>query len=125
MMTKKQMQLAELIRRHFSDVLREEGYYIYGATPLVTVTQVQLSPDMSYCTIYLSIYNADKKAVFQAIEDNTWKLKQSLVAKIRHKLRRMPELRFRLDETLDEWQKAEQLVKKYIDGQSDSVPDTE
>jgi len=114
-MTKKQMQLAELIRRHFSDVLREEGYYIYGATPLVTVTHVHLSPDMSYCTIYLSIYNADKKTVFQAIEENTWKLKQSLVAKIRHKLRRMPELRFRLDETLDEWQKAEQLVKKYID----------
>jgi ribosome-binding factor A len=55
MATKRNLQVAELIKRHFSEVLQSEGGYVYGTEPLVTVTKVMVSPDFSQAKIYLSV----------------------------------------------------------------------
>ena len=65
METKRQMQAAELVKRNFSLVLQQEGSYIYGVEPLVTVTGVKMSPDLGQAKIYLSVFNTEnKQAVF-------------------------------------------------------------
>ncbi len=116
MASKRQMQISELIKRHFSDVLRQEGYNIYADT-LVTVTQVSVSPDLSLASIYLSIFNADDKAlILELINKNLWRLKQELVRRIRNKVRRIPELRIFHDETLDEMSRVDELLAKYNQG---------
>ena len=45
--TKKQRQVAEVIKRNLSMVLQDEGGYISGVAPLVTVTEVKMTPDFS------------------------------------------------------------------------------
>ncbi len=55
--SKRQLQVAETIKRNFGIVLQQEGSYIYGSEVLVTVTSVKLTPDFSQAKIYLSVYN--------------------------------------------------------------------
>ena len=61
METIKQQQTGELVKRNFSQILQQEGSYIYGSTILVTVTQVKMTPDLGLAKIYLSIFNTEHK----------------------------------------------------------------
>ena len=102
MESKRQMQTAEVIKRHFGVVLQKEGSYIYG-NAFVTVTQVKVTPDISEAKIYLSVYNVnDKEAVIARIRQSTSLLKRNLVQRIRKHIRRIPNLSFYNDDTLDE-----------------------
>ena len=113
MATIRQKQAAEMIRRHFGTMLQQEGSYIYGTTPFVTVTEVQITPDFSQARIYLSVFNTEnKQEVILQMEDNYYRLKQSLAARIGKKIRRMPELKFFLDDTVDEMYRVEELLNR-------------
>jgi len=113
METKRQKQVAELIKRSFSEVLQSEGTYVYGTKPLVTVTKVMVSPDFSQAKIYLSVYNTeDKQTVILEMEDNIIRLKQALSYRIRKHIRRIPEIAFYLDDTLDEMYRLNQLFDR-------------
>ncbi len=103
METKRQLQVAETVKRHFSMVMIEEGAYIYGSGIMVTVTAVKMTPDLSMAKIYLSVFNTDnKQAVMLQLEDELSRLHQALVVRLRKHLRRMPEISIYLDDTLDE-----------------------
>lgn len=102
MQSKRQSQIGEMIKRNFSLVLQEEGSYIYK-NALVTVTQVSMSPDLSYAKIYLSVYNRDdKEKVIQEMDQEKTRLRRNLGKRIRRQIRRIPEIDFFLDDTLDE-----------------------
>ena len=109
----RQKQVAELIKRNFSVLLQQEGAYVYGPTPFVTVTNVVVTPDFSIAKIYLSIFNTEnKQEVILMMEDQYYRLKQALVGRIGKQIRRMPELRFYMDDTLDEMERVDALLKK-------------
>lgn len=109
----RQKQVAELIKRHFSTMLQQEGRYVYGAEPFVTVTEVQMTPDFSIAKIYLSIYNIEnKQEVILLMEDQYYRLKQALAARVGKQLRRMPELQFYIDDMLDEMERVDNLFKR-------------
>ncbi len=122
----RQRQIAELIRRQFSTVLASEGRYIYGSQALVTVTHVIMSPDLGLAKIYLSIFNIEpKQEVLLEMEHNYARLKQELHARLKKHLRSMPEMRFYLDDTVDEVYKVEALFKKYEDKSGSSALEEE
>ncbi len=113
METIKQKQIGELVKRHFSLVLQEEGGYIYGSAPLVTVTSVKMSPDLSLAKIYLSVYNTEnKQEVILELEEEKSRLRQLLAARLRRQVRRVPEIDFYLDDTLDEMARLQQLFTR-------------
>jgi len=118
MASKRQLQVAELIKRNFGIVLQQQGSYIYSDA-FVTVTQVQTTPDLSLCKVYLSIYNTtDKDKVLMSIEENLHPLKQELVRRIRKHVRRIPDIAVYMDDTLDEMYKLNALFDK-IDKKED------
>ena len=99
----RQEQAAEMIKRNFGLVLQAEGSYVYGNEVLVTVTNVKLSPDFGLANIYLSVYNTEnKQAVILEMEEQHGRLKQALGNRIKKHIRRIPEIAFYLDDTLDE-----------------------
>ena len=105
--------MAEQIKRNFSIVLQQEGSYIYGTEPFVTVTNVIMTPDFSIAKIYLSVFNTDnKQEVILMMEDQYHRLKQSLTHRLARHLRRMPELNFYIDAMLDEMERVDALFKK-------------
>jgi ribosome-binding factor A len=93
-------------------VLQDEGPYMF-AKAMVTVTRVVVSPDLQTAKIYLSVFNTEhKQEVMLALEENYPRLRFALSNKVGKQLRRMPELAFFLDESLDEYFKMDQLLKK-------------
>ncbi|MBP7184464.1 MAG: ribosome-binding factor A [Saprospiraceae bacterium] len=113
METKRQGQVAELIKRNFSIVLQEEGSYIFGREPLVTVTNVKMSPDLGLAKIYVSVYNVlDKQTVVLEIEEQIVRLRQSLAHKIKKFVRRIPDISVYLDDTIDEIYKIADMFQK-------------
>jgi len=103
MESKRQKQVGEVVRRNFSIVLQNEGGYIYGTEPMVTVTSVKVSPDMGIAKVYLSVYNVeDKQSVVLQMDASNQKLRQALAHRVKRHMRRVPELHFYLDDTLDE-----------------------
>lgn len=110
--TKRQRQIAELIRRNFSIVLQQESSYLFKDA-LVTVTSVKMSSDMGLAKIYLSVYNTEnKQAPILEMEEQNVRLRQALAYRIRKHIRRIPELSFYLDETLDEMYRLGSLFNK-------------
>ncbi|HEY3385854.1 MAG TPA: 30S ribosome-binding factor RbfA [Saprospiraceae bacterium] len=112
METKRQKQINELIRRQFSMVLQDEGSYIFERA-LVTVTRVVVSPDLQSAKVYLSVFNTENKLeVMQSMEENIHRLRYALANKVGKQLRKVPELKFFLDDSLDEFFKMDQLLAK-------------
>lgn len=104
-------QTASTILRSFSGILQQEGAYIYGDA-LVTVTRVNMTPDMGIARIYLSVYNAhNKEFAIEAIRHNATRLRQELGKRIRNHVRRIPFLEFYLDDTVDEMYRVDELFK--------------
>ena len=100
--TIKQKQIAALIQKEFSTVLLVEGNLIYGDA-LVTVTRVRMSADMGIAYIYLSVYNTlYKQEIIKELWENLSRLRGELGKRIRKQVRRIPMLKFFIDDTLDE-----------------------
>ena len=124
METKRQKQVAETIKRHFSMVLQQEGGYIYGSEVLVTVTGVKVTPDFGLAKIYLSVYNTDnKQAPILELEDNIIRLRQTLASRIKKHVRRIPDIAFYLDDTLDEMYRLNSLFDRLHDENQMGVED--
>ncbi len=98
----KQQQVASLLQQTLGDIFIREGRNIYG-NAFVTVMQVRLTPDLLLARIYLSIYNVpNKQEIRRLIDENKNHIRHVLGMQIRNKVRRIPELEFYIDDTLDE-----------------------
>jgi len=101
--SKRQRQVAEVVKRHFSQVLMHEGRNIYGQVPLVTVTNVYMTPDLGIAKVYLSIFNVEnKQEVMLELENEVNLLKRKFASRVGKHLRRVPDIWMFMDDTLDE-----------------------
>lgn len=109
----RQKQVGELIRRYFGMILTEEGINIYGRGKLVTITDVRMTPDLLVAKIYVSVYGTeDKPEVILLLDDAHTQLRQALAGKIGKQMRRMPEIEFYLDDTIDEMYRVDDLLNR-------------
>ena len=109
--SRRQQKVASLIKEEFTDILLKSGRSIYGKA-LVTVTNVKVTPDLSMVRFHLSVFNGDKDEVIKQFQEKKQELKRMLGDKLRFNLRRVPEIEFFLDETLDDVFRMEELFKK-------------
>ncbi len=111
--TIRQEQVSELVRRNMGTVLQNEGSYIYGIQAFVTVTEVQTTSDLGICRVYLSIFGTeDKQAVILKLQDEYGRVRQALGNRVKNQLRRVPELQFYLDDTLDEMYRLREVFEE-------------
>lgn len=110
--THRQLKINSVIREAFTDYLNREGKSIYG-NAFVTVTNVKVTPDLTLVRFYLSIFNnPDPDLVVQRFDERTFEIKRALAEKLRHELRRIPEIEFFRDDTLDQVYHLEDVFKK-------------
>ncbi len=80
---------------------------------MVSVTRVRVSPDLSICTAYLSIFPSEKsEELLQNIQRNTSQVRYELGTRVRNQLRIIPELRFFIDDSLDYIERIDELLQK-------------
>lgn len=113
MQTKRQLQIQEIIKRHFSEVLRQEAQYIIEDDAFVTLTKVYVTPDLALAKAYLSVYNTeDKESVISLLSAQSFHLRKILGNRLAGHLRRIPELELILDDTLDEMHRLNKLFDR-------------
>ncbi len=111
--TKKQRQVGNLIQQEFSVILQTEGSFIYGSDALVTVTNVRMSSDLGIAYIYVSVYNVPyKQEVIKELWENLSYLRGQLGKRIRKQVRRIPLIKFFIDDTLDEVEHIDNLFAR-------------
>jgi ribosome-binding factor A len=80
---------------------------------MVSVTRVKISPDLSVCTAYLSIFPSEKgEELLTNINANVKSIRYELGTRVRNQLRIVPELRFFIDDSLDYIDRIDELLKK-------------
>lgn len=85
---------------------------------MISISEVRLTPDLSIAKSYISVFpSADGQAVIDEIETMTSQIRLELGNKIRHQVRKVPELRFYLDVSFDEMEKIDKLLKGDNDNQ--------
>ncbi|MCD6011060.1 MAG: ribosome-binding factor [Flavipsychrobacter sp.] len=113
--SKRQKQVGQLILEELSDIFQREGMNIVHGG-MVSISKVAVTPDLLEARIYLSFFQiADKEALLQKIKERGWEWRKHLGQRIKNQLRRVPELHFFPDETLDHVFKMEELFKKIND----------
>ena len=108
---KRQKQIAGLLNEELSAIFHRLGLNMVEGG-MVSISSVKVTPDLLEARVYLSIFQADGKAVLKRIEDRKWEIKKELASKVKQHLRRVPELKLFLDDTLDNVFKMEEIFKE-------------
>lgn len=104
-------RLGEVLKRDIGQILQRE-YQPTGT--FITVTKVLMTDDLSIAKVYLSVFapNRDDKAIYQHLDDHIDEIRHTLAGKIRHQVRKIPELHFYVDDTAEYVNKIEKLFDK-------------
>lgn len=110
-MSIRQKKIEALLQEELSEIFRLNAREIcLGA--MVTVTTVKVAPDLSFAKVYLSIFGAkDNEAAFVNIEGNKSEVRFQLGKRLGKSLRRIPELAFEIDDSLDYAEEINKLLR--------------
>jgi ribosome-binding factor A len=109
---KRQKQVAAVVSEELNDIFRRLSLNMINGG-MVSISSVKLTPDLLEARIYISMYKVeDEQAALKKIENQAWEIKRELASRVKHQLRRMPILKFFLDDTLDHVFKMEELFKQ-------------
>ena len=108
---KRQKQIGGLLQEELSTLFQRMGLHMIDGG-MVSISSVKVTPDLLEARVYLSLFQvADAKADMKKIEERAWEIKKELAAKVKHQLRRIPEIKYFQDDTLDHVFKMEELFK--------------
>ena len=107
----RQNRISRLLQKELAEIFQSQTRLMQGV--LVSVTKVRISPDLSICTAYLSIFPSDKgEELLKNIVANEKTIRYELGTRVRNQLRIIPELRFFIDDSLDYIDRIDQLLRK-------------
>jgi ribosome-binding factor A len=109
--SQRQQRVAELVRHALAEVLQRGDIQDPVLTShLITIPEVRMSPDLKLATAYvMPLGGQDERAVLEALERNRKPLRQEVAQRVNLKF--APDLRFRRDETFDEAQRIDELLR--------------
>jgi ribosome-binding factor A len=109
---KRQKQVGGLIQEEINGIFQRLGMSMMDGG-MVSISAVKITPDLLEARIYLSLFQVtDKKAVMQKIEERAWEVKRELASSVKTQLRRIPELKFFYDDTLDHVFRMEEIFNQ-------------
>ncbi|HZJ18839.1 MAG TPA: 30S ribosome-binding factor RbfA [Pricia sp.] len=112
METQRQKKIAGVIQEDIADILQRSAIDGGLKGTLISVTKVSVPTDLSLAKVYLSIFpNKDAQEIMEGITSNQPLIKHELAQRTRHQLRRVPELSFFLDDSLDYIENIEKSLK--------------
>ncbi|MBQ7420918.1 MAG: 30S ribosome-binding factor RbfA [Prevotella sp.] len=107
----RQNRIARMLQKELAEIFQSQTRSMRGV--MVSVTRAKVSPDLSVCTAYLSIFPSEKaEELIQNINKNEKSIRYELGTRIRNQVRIIPELRFFIDDSLDYIDRIDELLKK-------------
>jgi len=107
----RQKKISALIQKEMSIIFQLKTNEF--SNKLISVTIVRTAPDLSSAKIYLSIFpEENKNTVFEKIKNSKNSLRFELGNKIKNQVRKIPDLQFFIDDSLDYVERIDNLLKK-------------
>lgn len=104
--TQRQKKIAGIIQKDLAEVLQHAATDGGLKGVIISVSKVSVTVDLSIAKVYLSIFPNNKaQELLDGIKSNAPLIRHELSQRTRHQLRRMPQLEFFIDDSLE-----------YIDG---------
>ena len=105
-----QKKIAKLIQKELSEILRRGGYIVGG---MITVSVVRMTADLSLAKIYITVFPDNQlNTIVNELNERAWEIRKQLGARIKNKMRKMPDIRFYVDDSFVEAEKIDRLLKK-------------
>ena len=109
METTRQNKISRLLQKELSEIFLAQTRKTHGK--IVSVSIVRISPDLSIAKVYLSVFPSEKaQATIESVNASAREIRYELAQKVRFQLRKIPELRFYLDDSLDYIEKIDNLL---------------
>jgi len=112
-----QKKINKLILRELSTLLSMNSRFVpFGI--MVTVSEVKITVDLSLAKVYITVLPDSKlEETIAALNEESWAIRRDLSRRIRNKLRKMPDLRFYVDNTF--------MVNEEVDNLFDKIREEE
>ncbi len=99
--TNRQKKIAGVLQKDIVDVLQKAAQDGMKGV-IISVSKVTVTTDLSIAKVYLSVFPSEKRdELVKGIQSNTSLIRHEMAKRTRHQLRRMPELAFFGDDSLD------------------------
>ena len=110
--SKRQKQVAGVIQEAINDIFLRMGLNMMDGG-MISISNVKITPDLLEARIYLSLFKVNHPdALIKKLEERKGEIKKELGMRVKQQLRRIPELRFFKDDTLDHVFRMEEIFKK-------------
>ena len=107
----RQNKIARLLQKELSLIFQQQTRATHGV--MISVTRTKISPDLSICTAYLSVFpSKNDEEILANINANSKQIRYELGTRVRNQMRIIPELRFFIDDSLDYIEHIDELLKK-------------
>lgn len=99
--TNRQRKIAGVLQKDLVDVLQRAAQDGMRGV-IISVSKVSVTADLGQAKVYLSIFPSERREeLVQGIRSNTTNIRYEMAKRTRNQLRRMPELLFFGDDSLD------------------------
>ncbi|WP_343700213.1 30S ribosome-binding factor RbfA [Chitinophaga sp.] len=110
--TKRQKQVGQLVQEELSNIFMRMGFNVTEGG-MISISSVKMTPDLLEARVYLSMFQIRSPEEMMArVKEKTGEIRRELGNRVGKQLRRVPELIFFLDDTLDHVFRMEELFKK-------------
>lgn len=103
-------RINRLLQKEISDLFRQQTAAMSGV--LISVTSVTVSPDLGIARVRLSIFPSERGSeLLENIKRSAKTIRYDLGQRIGGQLRKLPELTFYIDDSLDYLERIDELLK--------------
>ena len=108
--TNRQRKIAAVLQKDLVDVLQKAAQDGMKGV-IISVSKVHVTSDLGVAKVYLSIFPSEKRdEIVKGVQSNTVLIRHEMAQRTRNQLRRMPELLFFGDDTLDYLEKIDKSL---------------
>jgi ribosome-binding factor A len=109
---KRQKQVGGLIQEELNKIFQRFGLNMIDGG-MVSISSVKITPDLLEARVYLSFFQvANANEALKKIQEKAGEIKRELGNRVRQQLRRIPEIKYFKDDTLDHVFRMEEIFKK-------------
>lgn len=112
METNRQKKIGALLQNDLVDILQGEVRKNGIPNLIISVSKVSVTTDLSVAKVYLSIFpNEKSEEILKAARSNTSLIKHDLAQRVKQQLRKVPDLSFFIDDSLEYLEGIEKALK--------------
>ena len=118
-MGRRQERVGKLMLEELGVIFQQMGQSTFG-NPFITVSNVRMTPDLGYAKVFLSAMNEkEPERMLATVREHKKEIRHALGQRIRNQLKKVPELHFYYDDSMDYAERMDKLFKNIDTGKDD------